>query len=187
MVFDDKSIAPMGALHIEVLNEVPALTERLLREAPAYSGVLRGRIFQPVVVADLPLRVGESAQQSGYGVCLETVQPKEMGGGFRAVVRVFSAEAEPAGIIPWMGARKTALDIPEYYFLVNRRLGKIEQLTVSQPEMLGCIGTLGVYWQRFDFGANDQECRLIKVVFRPVEGFERTISSPRLEIVPSKD
>ena len=187
MVFDDKSIASMSALHIAVPLEASALAERLQREAPAYSGVLRGRIFQPVVVADLPLRVGESAQQSGYGVCLETVQPKEMGGGFRAVVRVFSAEAEPAGIIPWMGARKTALDIPEYYFLVNRRLGKIEELTVSQPEMLGCIGTLGVYWQRFDFGANDEESRLVKVVFRPVDEFERKIASPRLEIIPRKD
>jgi len=41
-----------------------------------------------------------------------------------------------------------------------------------------------VYRQRFDYGAADEECRLVKVLFRPVAVFERTISSPRMEITP---
>ena len=183
VVLDDKSIAPMNALHTGAVIEASALAERLLREAPAYRGVLRGRIFQPVVVADLPLRVGESAQRSGYGVCIEAVQPKETG-GIQFVVRVFSAEAEPASIIPWTVGTRSSTAVPEYNFVVNRRRGSISLLNDSEPEMLGCIGTLGVYRQRFDYGAADEECRLVKVVFRPVAVFERTISSPRMEITP---
>jgi len=186
MALNGKPDGPMGELRSGAAIKASMLMERLLREAPAYSGVLRGRIVRPVVVADLPVRTGASMQRSGYGVRVESVQPMDTG-GFSAVVKVFSADAEPVGIMPWTDEYRSSVANREYYFLINRRLGRIEALFASQPVLLGSVGTLGVYWQRFTIGAIDDECRLVKVVFRPVDIFRRTITSPRLEIVPSKN
>ncbi len=200
MVLDGTSVTPLGELRSAVAIRTTTLAERLLREAPAYSGVLGGRIMRPVVVADLPLRVGESMQRNGYGVRVEAVQSGETD-RVQVVLCVFSTESESAGFMPWMGARRSVSANPEYYFLVNRHLGKIEQLLVSQSEIIGCIGTLWVHRQRFDFSAEallsshattklratDEEIRLVKVVFRPVERFERTISTSRLEVAPGKN
>jgi hypothetical protein len=170
-------------------------TERLLQSTPAYRSALRGRMLEPIVVADVPLRVGACGQRRGYGLCIEMVQPPEQGRR-QVTVRVFAPDFLADGANPFKPGDNGRPGIPEFFFAVNRRSGTAEQLHISTPETLGRVGTLWTYWLRLNLpvdmppikpaaeamtAAND-EIRLVRVVLLPVAEFERTIAVPRLEV-----
>jgi hypothetical protein len=154
-----------------------------------------------VVVADVPLQGGASMQRDGYGLKIETLQPTETG-GLHLGLRVFSPESFAEGIVPsLMMTRRTNESSREFYFLVNRQLGKVESLEFGQPEALGVAGAIRIYRTDCELKIEPSSpsvsvaasstlasgWRLVKVISVPVTTFERTVTSPRLNITQRAD
>jgi hypothetical protein len=154
-----------------------------------------------VVVADVPLQVGASMQRNGHGLRIETLRLTETG-NLQVGLKVFSPGSFAEGILPsLMMTRRTNESSQEFYFLANRQLGKVESLTFGQPETLGVVGAIWIYRMDCEFKIEQSSpsvavaasstlasgWRLVRVISRPGTTFERTVTSPRLNITQRTD
>jgi hypothetical protein len=192
---------PQGEFSEQFYVDQAGPVELLLHEAPAYCGVYRGRIVETVVVADVPLQVGASMQRNGHGLKIETLQATETG-GLHVGLKVFSPESFAESIVPSLiMTTRTNESSREFYFLVNRQLGQVESLTFGPPEALGIVGAICVYRTDCEYKIErsspsvavavssplEPGWRLVKVISLPVTTFERTVTSPRLNITQRAD
>jgi len=131
-----------GEPRLQTAFRLPAeVHAQLGHEAVQYSAVVAGQISRLEVVAEVPVTIGGKSLRHGAGVRIDYFVPFLQ---FHLGLVIPVSETKPvfARVTPAWFAPKPAAADPEFYFLFNRRDGRVLQATVVRDDATLDVATV---------------------------------------------